>query len=139
DFQSKYRDYNTVKMAITGAADLKQLLQGSGVLEFHILADRVTSNAADLQKMEGRLAPDGAGPIPQPGDSMRWMEVDKIEEFDRPGYPAETHEYNGKHYILVLTGQDASMTNPPDKKTWELYRAQLEPDPTTGGRAIGFE
>ncbi len=137
DFKTKYQAYDKVKLAITGAADLKQLLQGSGVLEFHILADRYTVSPADLQSMEGRLTSGGRGPIPQPGDAMQWMEVDQVSEFDHPGYPPQTHEYNGKHYVLVLTSTDASMTKSSTK--WGLKNARLTADPRTGGRAIEFE
>jgi len=102
EMQRQFKDYDTVRLAVTGAADLKRLLQGSGVLEYHILADPVSSNPADLQAMYARMGPGGKGPLPQPGDTMRWMQVDKLEEFDRPGHPQATHEWNGKHYMLVL-------------------------------------
>ncbi|HEX4054381.1 MAG TPA: protein translocase subunit SecD [Tepidisphaeraceae bacterium] len=135
DFQAKYKDYDSVKNAITGADDLKRLLQGSGVLEFHILADDVTSNSADLKAMDARLAPGGKGPLPQPGDTIRWMAVDKPEEFDRPGSPPETREWNGKHYMPVLTEADASMTK--DSGKWGLENARSEGMPD-GSRAVGF-
>jgi chromosome segregation ATPase len=38
NFIAKYQAYNAVKVSIDDASDLKRLLQGSGVLEFHILA-----------------------------------------------------------------------------------------------------
>jgi SecD/SecF fusion protein len=135
-FQGKYKDYLSVKNAITGADDLKRLLQGSGVLEFHILADNVTCNPADLKVMESRLEPGGKGPLPQPGDSIRWAEVDRAEEFDRPGFPPETHEWNGKHYMPVLVTPDASMTKSSAEK-WGLERAgpQMMED---GSQAVAF-
>jgi len=136
-FQAKYKDYDSVKNAITGADDLKRLLQGSGVLEFHILADNVTcSNPADLKAMESRLEPGGKGPLPQPGDTIRWAEVDRVEEFDRPGYPQETREWNGKHYMPVLVTPDASMTKSSAEK-WGLERAgvQMMED---GTQAVAF-
>ncbi len=135
DFQAKYKDYDSVKNAITGAEDLKRLLQGSGVLEFHILADDVTSNPADLKAMDARLALGGKGPLPQPGDAIRWLEVDKPEEFDKPGYPPETREWNGKHYLPVLTEPDASMTKESGKWGLENSRPEGMPD---GSRAVGF-
>jgi SecD/SecF fusion protein len=131
-----YKDYSKVKSAITGASDLKRLLQGSGVLEFHILADQVTSNAGELQAMLQRMQPGGKGPLPQPGDKIRWMEVDKVDEFDRPGARPETVEWNGKHYIPVLVTPDASMTKA--NGDWGLENANMVPDPN-GGRAIGFK
>jgi SecD/SecF fusion protein len=135
DFQGKYKDYDSVKNAITGAEDLKRLLQGSGVLEFHILADGITANPADLKAMEARLQPGGKGPLPQPGDSIRWMEVDRPDEFDKPPAPPETKEWNGKHYLPVLTSPDASMTKDSGKWGLENARAETQSD---GSRAVGF-
>jgi len=54
---SHFKDYLSVQNAVTGAEDLERLLQGSGVLEFHIMADTVTANPSDLQTMEQRLQP----------------------------------------------------------------------------------
>jgi SecD/SecF fusion protein len=135
--QKNYEKYGTVKMAITGAADLKRLLQGSGVLEFHILADPVSVSAADLQTMEARLAPEGRGPLPQPGDTIRWMEVETRDEFDKPGHPQQTHEWNGKYYVPVLVSPDASMTKATLPK-WALEHAYQEAD-DRGLRSVGFQ
>ena len=136
NFQQKYKEYGTVKMAITGAADLKRLLQGSGVLEFHILADPITTGEADLQAMDARLAPGGKGPLPQPGDTIRWMEVERVDQFDRPGIKPETHEWNGKHYVPILVTPQASMTRASSEK-WALDHANQESD-QRGSRAVGF-
>jgi SecD/SecF fusion protein len=135
DFQTKYKAYDSVKNAITGADDLKRLLQGSGVLEFHILADQVTANAADLKAMDARLMPGGKGPLPQPGDTIRWLEVDRPSEFDLPGRPPETREWNGKHYMPILTEADASMTK--DSGKWGLENAHAESMPD-GSQSVAF-
>jgi SecD/SecF fusion protein len=134
---AKFKDYDAVRMAVTDSADLKRLLQGSGVLEFHILADHTTSTLSDLETMYARLQPGGKGPLPQPGDTIRWMQVDKEAEFDRPGQPKQTHEWNGKYYMPVLVTPDASMTK-SSALPWGLERAYA----TTGesnDRAIGFQ
>ncbi|MDP9175585.1 MAG: protein translocase subunit SecD [Planctomycetota bacterium] len=136
EMDSGYKEYDKIKNDVSGAADLKHLLQGSGVLEFHILADSVTADPSLLQTMDARLAPGGKGPIPQPGDAIRWMEVDKIEEFDRPGAPPESHEWNGKHYMPVLVTQEASMTKASNQK-WGLEHAYPDSQPN-GTRAVGF-
>jgi len=135
ELQKRFADYGTVKLAITGSADLKRLLQGSGVLEFHILADPVSVSAADMQAMDARLAAGGKGPLPQPGDTVRWMEVEHPEEFDR-GSRQETHEWNGKHYVPILVTPEASMTKASVPK-WALEHAYQESDPR-GLRAVGF-
>jgi SecD/SecF fusion protein len=136
NFEARYKEYATVKNAITGADDLKRLLQGSGVLEFHILADDVTANSADLKAMESRLEPGGRGPLPQPGDGIRWMEVDNRDEFDLPNRPQQTHEWNGKYYMPVVVTPDASMTKSSAEK-WGLERAFGEQKPD-GSEAVGF-
>jgi SecD/SecF fusion protein len=135
-FQAEYKEYGTIKNAITGADDLKRLLQGSGVLEFHILADNITVSPADLQTMYQRLEPGGKGPLPQPGDTIRWMEADDPTQFDRPGYPPETHEWNGKHYMPVLVSPDASMTKSSAEK-WGLENAHAQ-QMENGSEAVGF-
>jgi len=136
NFEAKYKDYDKVKNAVTGADELKRLLQGSGVLEFHILADGITSNPADLKAMDARLDPGGRGPLPQPGDAIRWMEVDRAEEFDRPNFAPETHVWNGKHYMPVLVTPDASMNKSSGEK-WGLEKAMPEQQPD-GSMAVGF-
>jgi SecD/SecF fusion protein len=140
DMQGRYKDYDSVKMAVTGADDLKRLLQGSGVLEFHIFADQIAANSADLQAMYARMEPGGKGPLPQPGDKIRWMEVDRVEEFDHPGYPPTTREWNGKHYVPILVSDEASMTKASmvNGDQWGLERSYPTSDPN-GGLAIGFE
>jgi SecD/SecF fusion protein len=138
DFQAAYKQYDTVKNAITGEDDLEHLLQGSGVLEFHILADDVTVSPQDLKAMDARLEPGGKGPLPQPGDKIRWMVVDRAEEFDRPNAPPETREWNGKHYMPVLVSPDASMTK-ASADHWGLESAHSQQDPgNPGASAAAF-
>ncbi len=147
NFEAKYKDFDSVKNAITSADELKRLLQGSGVLEFHILADEVTANPADLKAMEARMQPGGRGPIPQPGDTIQWMEVDKPSEFERPPAPPEYTVWNGKDYMPVLVTPDASMTKSSAEK-WGLEKAGPEQTQsgsyevafsfdTTGGNLFG--
>ena len=81
----------------------------SADVEFHIIADAATANPAELKAMEARLMTGGRGPSPLPGDTIRWFEVEHPEEFDRPGVPPETREWNGSHFMPVLVTPDASM------------------------------
>jgi SecD/SecF fusion protein len=136
NFEAAHKEYGTVKNAITSSDELKRLLKGSGVLEFHILADNVTASPADLAAMEARLAPGGRGPIPQPGDSIEWMEVDNKNEFSHPPAPPEYHEWNGKDYMPVLITPDASMTNSSTEK-WGLESAHATQQPD-GSEAVAF-
>ncbi len=135
--EAKFKDYDAVRMAVTDSVALEHLLQGSGVLEFHILATPATTSTADLAAMDARLRPGGKGPLPEPGDTIRWMDVDKVSEFDRPGTPPETHEWNGKHYMPVLVTQEASMTK-ASALPWGLESAYPSRD-ENGGNAIGFK
>jgi SecD/SecF fusion protein len=136
DFEAAYKEFGTVKNAITGEDELEHLLQGSGVLEFHILADDVTVSPSEMKAMDSRLESGGKGPLPQPGDKIRWMQVDKPDEFDKPNSPPETHEWNGKRYMPVLVTPDASMTKASaDHWGLESARPQGMPD---GSRAVGF-
>ncbi|HUB24295.1 MAG TPA: protein translocase subunit SecD [Tepidisphaeraceae bacterium] len=134
NFVAKYNDYLTVKSSLDDAADLKRLLKGSGVLEFHIVA----YNPADpkYQMMYARMRPGGQGPSPQPGDdTYQWFQVDRVSDFDRPGAPPRTVEWNDKHYILCLITPDASMTK---SQPWALERAFPSSD-DMGMPVVGFQ
>src|SRR5204862_3359112 len=89
-FVQAYRDYSQVKASIDDAGDLKRLLKGSGVLEFHILVQEMNSPAAVA--MRERLVK--SGPRVQAGDTMRWFPVDRPDEFR-----GQTIPYNNKHYV----------------------------------------
>jgi len=134
EFQKRYNEYQTVKSAISDASDLKALLRGSGVLEFHILADSVTGDPTQIQMMDERLKPGGRGPLPQPGDQMRWALVDRPAEF----HSNELHEWNGKHYILLLATPESEMIHRAGDEEWGLASAT----PTAGqwgDRECGFK
>ena len=76
-FASTYREYVSVKGTLDDAGDLKRLLKGSGVLEFHILADDPSS--PEVQVLRERLPK--SGPRPQAGDNYKWVLLDRPEEF----------------------------------------------------------
>jgi len=99
--------------------------EASEALEFHVLADNVTCNPADLQAMETRLDQGGIGPLPQPGDTIRWAEVGRPEAFDIPGSPPVTRDWNGKHYLPILVTPDASMTK-SSPEPWGVKNAQSQ-------------
>jgi len=134
DFDTTYANYAPIRSSLDDSADLKRLLKGSGVLEFHILGfDTADPN---YQAMIARMKVGGKGPSPQPGDTnYRWVEVDRPEEFDKPGAPPETLEWNDKHYMLELITPDASMTK---SQPWALERAYPTSD-DLGVRVVGFQ
>lgn len=128
-FERSYLAYAQVKNSIDDAAELKRLLRGSGVLEFHILVDDYTSPEA--QVMIQRL--ERTGPVVQAGDTMRWYQVDHPDDFKR-----ETFQYNDKHYALAYTTLDKQMVNGPGITRWSLQRAYPELD-SNGNQAVGFQ
>ncbi len=88
-----YKDYkrSPSKAPSTSASDLKNLLRGSGVLEFHILV--TDPSLPEVAAMRERLAK--TGPRPQARDTMEWVQADQPEEFEgRGGSILAT--YNGK-------------------------------------------
>jgi preprotein translocase subunit SecD len=127
-----------ILMFLTGKtlADPASPTTRPGTMEFHILADNITANAADLKAMEARLQPGGEGPVFQPGDTIRWFEVEHAEEFDRPDQPPETCQWNGKHYLPVLDSPDASMTT--ESANWGMENARAE-TMADGSRAVEFK
>lgn len=101
-------------------------------LEFHILADQMTSTPGQLAAMDGRLADGGAGPARQAGDSIGWFDVDHPEQYDRPGEPPLARQWGGKHYLPLLITADASMSSAD--VNWRLadVREQVQYDGAHG-------
>ncbi|MGA3068179.1 MAG: sigma-70 family RNA polymerase sigma factor [Tepidisphaeraceae bacterium] len=122
--------------AAAPVADASQPAQPTGVttVEFHIVADTVTVNASDLTTMDSRLETGGPGPLPQPGDTMRWIEVEHPEDFDQPGLPPETLAWNGSHFLPVLVTPDASMDH-TSTPAWSFVDAR-ESTASNGSRAV---
>lgn len=115
-FDKTYAEFAPVRGALNDAADLKRLLRGSGVLEFHILVDYDPTNPSpDVRAMIDRLQK--RGPVVQAGDTMRWYQADRPEEMAGRGIP-----YNGEIYVLAYTTPDLSMANFPGRAPWALAR-----------------
>ena len=132
-FASAYKEYNSVKGAIDDAGDLKRLLKGSGVLEFHILVDDRTN--PDAVTMMERLAK--SGPRAQANDTMKWVQLDRPEEF-RGDRNAIVGQYNDKFYVLVYATTDQQLVNGPNISHWGLERATRETG-DYGEGIVGFE
>jgi SecD/SecF fusion protein len=105
---------------ISGAAELKRLLRGSGVLEFRILVQDPQSEQPDMIK---RLEPGGDGPAPQAGDRSRWYVVDRPAELGRP-----TFTWRDKQYALAWTTPEKSMVHAEGGGDWGLQEAAVERD-----------
>ncbi|MGH7176602.1 MAG: SecDF P1 head subdomain-containing protein, partial [Tepidisphaeraceae bacterium] len=115
-FSTDYDAYSKLKGSIDDATELKRLLRGSGVLEFHILA---TDIPPDLYKlMADRLQKDG--PQVRATDEVKWFLLDKPEEF-RGAAPPQV--YNEKTYVLAYITPDRSLANKPGDTRWALESA----------------
>ncbi|MEM8873312.1 MAG: protein translocase subunit SecD [Planctomycetota bacterium] len=110
-----YNEFKLVRDSIDDSASLKQLLRGSGVLSFHIVANDMPP--AEYQGWVQRLQE--RGPRAAAGDIARWYEVAE-ENAEGLG----TTLFNGKQYILVYTDPQRSMINAPGRPDWSLASAQ---------------
>jgi preprotein translocase subunit SecD len=106
-------------------ADLKQMLRGSGVLEFHILP---RDNDSDLAKTGGyaawkdRLLKDG--PRYRTGDDFKWFEVQDPDEFKGRG----TVKYDDRTWILASVKAKDSLDR--QSGDWHLKNARQGADQT---------
>jgi len=130
NFIAAFRAFNQLKGMPGDAEDLKRLLRGSGVLEFHILVTDLDSPQA--REMIERL--EKQGPAPRPGDVMRWYEVDNPEEFK--GHAVRT--FADKQWVLAWTTPEKSMVHTKDSRPWGLRRAYKGYGPS-GMPVVEFE
>jgi SecD/SecF fusion protein len=123
-----------LKGSLDDSEDLKRLLRGSGVLEFHIVVDPDNFDAADRAeyvKMVQRLHQEG--PRVEAGDTMRWYPVDKPENIHQ-----HSETYNGKQYILCWITPEKTMDHREGQPRWSLDSAY--PAPTQNGdTVVGFK
>jgi len=135
----KYDAFQQVKGVADDAEDLKRLLRGSGVLEFRILWDPNTANPptaeenAIAEAMIKRLKEEG--PLPRPGDTMRWFEVEDPEQMrGRPVY-----QWGDKRWALAYVTPGESMVHKEGEKPWGLERAFRDYDSQRGEYVVGFQ
>jgi preprotein translocase subunit SecD len=99
-------------------SDLKRLLQGSGVLEYHILA---REGGVGNQAMQERMKPQGSGPAVASGDTLRWFQVDRLNEVQGRGYVTAT--YHDHLYVLAWMTPEKSLDHRAGQKPWALTNA----------------
>ncbi|MGE5609604.1 MAG: protein translocase subunit SecD [Bacillota bacterium] len=128
-YVAAYDAYAKSKGTMNDAEDLKRLLRGSGVLEFHI----VVTDPQMIQSMAERLRTEG--PTPKAGDTMRWFEIERPDQFK--GYRLET--YGDKQWILAYVTPDESMVHKEGAAPWGLRQANKDYDPQSGENVVGFE
>ncbi|QOV91739.1 protein translocase subunit SecD [Humisphaera borealis] len=122
---------------LESATDLKRLLRGSGLLEFHILPDLSAQELTDAQHPGGYqdwvVQLQKFGPRGAPGDNYRWFEVDNPEEFKGGGRMVP---YDGRQWVLASVRSTDSLDR--ESGDWKLVDARPEVDPQSGGRAVRF-
>ncbi|MEA2735473.1 MAG: SecD/SecF fusion protein [Humisphaera sp.] len=133
-FAKAHAEYQAVKGSLDDAGELKRLLQGSGVLEFHIIVEyEQHSPPPDVKAMIDRLLE--RGPVVQAADTMRWYQLDRPEEMR----DVAVTDRNGQAWVLAYTDPAHSMANRAGQPHWELARATAESDPSSGERVVSFE
>ena len=113
--------------------EVKRLLKGSGVLEFHLLVEGLDLTSPDVTAMRDRLKPGGKGPAMQAGDDMRWYQVERPEDFQRN----LIHMYNDEAWALAWIAPAKQMVNGPGIDRWALESAFPERT-ELGVNAVGF-
>ncbi len=125
--------YTAIHAKVDSADQLKRELQGSGVLEFHIVADGSNGlTEAERARMARQLH--DKGPRPQPNDPLAWFAVDRPDQF----HGRDVEPFNGKSYILCWVTPERSMVNGPGVRPWSMARAGRTSD-GFGGMAVSFE
>lgn len=131
-YTKAYDDQATVKGSLDDAEDLKRMLRGSGVLEFHIVVQQEmdSESQTEYQKMSTRLQADG--PRVEAGDVSRWYLVDNIKQVKWPAA-----KYGGKSYLLLWTTPEKSLDHRSGQKSWALKDARSE-TLQTGETVVAF-
>lgn len=128
-----FDEWDKVRESVGDVAQLKQLLRGSGVLSFHIVAQ--TADQSQVQEMRQKL--EREGPRYRTGEPLRWIPLDRPDEARGvEGRLLDTH--NGVLYVLVWMTPQASMVNREGLPKWALESAKPETDPQTGKPIVSF-
>ena len=129
--------YQSVRGTVDDTTDLKRKLRGSGVLEFHILVQPADGAQAEVNKMLERMKPDGLGPALLGGDTMRWFQIDKPDEFKKVN-DVYTATYRNKPYVLSWITPDKSLDHRTGQKPWALVDAKPEQG-SSGADVVAFQ
>ena len=130
-----FDEYEKVRGALDDTTDLKRMLRGSGVLEYHILVQPDVDTIQQITAMRARLQPDGAGPALQGGDTMRWFVVDHPQDMVDRGFT--TAAYRNKTYILAWITPEKSLDHREGQKQWALTNAAPSQD-SNGASVVSF-
>ncbi len=130
-FTTAYDAFAKIKGTLDDSADLKRLLKGSGVLEFHIMVDDSSANRPIIDSMRELLKTKG----PVAGETMKWFRFDR--DTDAIGRGMIVERFNEKLWGLSWITDEQSMVNREGKELWALESAHPSSD-GFGGRAVGF-
>ncbi|HRK30314.1 MAG TPA: protein translocase subunit SecD [Tepidisphaeraceae bacterium] len=135
EFAKAYDDYTKVRGALDDSGDLKRLLRGSGVLEFHILPSpeemrSMPEVAAMIQRLRER------GPRVEAGDTLRWFEVARPDEMAR-SHQLFSPAGSDKKYVLGWAIPGKQMINAENLPRWSLEAAYRTPT-EMGIPVVGF-
>src|SRR5437867_5409850 len=122
-YRKAFDEFNQVRSQIDDAGDLKRLLQGAGVLEFHILAVPPSAgrktNISDGEYVQWVERLRKEGPRTRAGDRLKWFAVDNPEKFGREGM---TQAHGGDEYVLGWITPEKSLDNREGRARWKVER-----------------
>jgi SecD/SecF fusion protein len=135
EFAKAYDEYAKLRGTIDDAADLKRLLRGSGVLEFHILPTpeemrSLPEVATMIQRLQER------GPRVEGGDTLKWFEVARPDEMAR-SHQLFSPKGSDKKYVLGWAIAGKQMINGEGLPRWALEAAYRTPT-EMGIPVVGF-
>ncbi|HXE55923.1 MAG TPA: protein translocase subunit SecD, partial [Tepidisphaeraceae bacterium] len=136
-YVSAFDQYEKTRGTLDDTTDLKRMLRGSGVLEYHILvAPQGEAPQDQLNQMTARMKADGPGPALQAGDTMRWFQIDPGSDVGKMGGDI-TATYRNKSYVLAWITPEKSLDHREGQKPWALTSAQPEQG-QNGEDVVGF-
>jgi SecD/SecF fusion protein len=146
-----WKEYQSRRTGLDDPKDLERLLQGAGVLDFHIAASGETAEGVDIDQMRAQLAevgPDNTDSIVAKWfpihDLQQWidspealkaLEADPINYFRSP-YNLVAAERDGQYYVLLYTQPGKAMSHRADA-TWSIEGTGRTVD-SLGRPAISF-
>ncbi|MHC4991731.1 MAG: protein translocase subunit SecD, partial [Planctomycetota bacterium] len=142
--------YQAERSGLDDVEDLKRLLRGAGVLEYHISVDPTAPQGINVEEMERQLAEVGPDNVDQ--TVAGWFPINDLKQwYDGPQQLAAleasprdffrnlrfvVNVYDGQYYMLLYTRSDKSMTR--DDGDWSIRRTFSSVD-QLGRPAVAFE
>ncbi len=134
ELKTRFDTFVKIKGSVDDAEDLKRLLRGSGVLEFHIGyvgGQGSSEDQIEAQALIKRLHEEG--PLPRPGDRLRWYEVDDPEQVH-----LQMQTWGEKYWALCYVTPNESMIHREGEAPWGLTRAHRDTDQRSGETVVAF-